>query len=161
MPGLANSFSGWRGLVILGVDGARLTPSMTQLLTDHAAAVRHFAARAAAIAPDLWNVERASGKWTAAQEAKHLALGYEAWVRDLRGGPTFRLKGRWWQRRLWRWRVLPKILESGRIPHGARAPREARPPDYPGDQSELLAELDAKAALFEAAVMETQLSQPR
>lgn len=145
----------------LGADTGRLTPTMTQLLMDHAAAVGAFSARAAAISPGQWNVERAPGKWTPAQEAKHLALGYEAFVRDLRGGPTLRLKGRWWQRRLWRWRVLPQILASGRISHAARAPREARPPDRPGDQSELLVDLNAQVAQFEAVVTETQLSQPR
>jgi len=147
--------------VIFGVGTARPRHSMTQLLTDHAAAVRDFAALAAAISADQWNVERAPGKWTPAQEAKHLALGYGAFVRDLRGGPTLRLKGRWWQRRLWRWRVLPRILDSGRIPYAARAPREARPPDRPGDQSELLAELGTQVAQFEATVIEMQRSQPR
>jgi DinB superfamily len=147
--------------VIFGFGTARLTLSVTRLLPDHAAAVRHFATRAADISPDRWNVERAPGKWTPAQEANHLALGYEAFVRDLRGGPTLRLRGRWWQRRLWRWRVLPQILDSGRIPHGARAPREARPSEHPGDQSRLLAELGAQAAQFEAVVMEMQSSQPR
>jgi hypothetical protein len=147
--------------LIFGFGTERPAQSMTQLLTDHAAAVRDFAARAAALSPDQWNVERAAGKWTPAQEMKHLALGYEAFVRDLRGGPSLRLKGRGWQRRLWRWRVLPRILERGLIPHGARAPREARPPDRPGDQSELLAELGAQVTQFEAAVMEMQLSQPR
>jgi hypothetical protein len=147
--------------VIFGVGIARLTPSITQLLMDHAAAVRDFAARAAAVSPDQWNVERAPAKWTPAQEAKHLALGYAAFVRDLRGGPTLRLRGRWWQRWLWRWRVLPQILDGGRIPHGARAPREARPPDRPGDQSELLAELGVQVMQFETAVMEVQRSQPR
>jgi hypothetical protein len=147
--------------VIFGVGPVRRTPSMKQLLTDHAAAVRDFTARAAAVSPDRWNVERAPGKWTPAQEAKHLALGYETYVRDLRGGPTFRVKGRWWQRRLWRWRVLPQILDDGRIVHAARAPREARPPEQPGDQTELLGELDDNVAQFEAAVMDMQRSQPR
>jgi DinB family protein len=147
--------------VTFGVGTGRLTRSMAELLTDHAAAVRHFADRATAISPDQWNIERAPGKWTPAQEAKHLALAYEAFVRDLRGGPTLRLKGRWWQRRLWRWRVLPQILDGGRIPHGARAPREARPPDRPGDQSRLLGELVAQVAQFEDLVREMQLSQPR
>jgi len=134
---------------------------MTQLFADHAAAVGDFVVRASAISADRWNVERAPGKWTPAQEAKHLALAYAAFARDLRGGPTLRLKGRWWQRRLWRWKVLPQILDGGRIPHGGRAPREARPLDRPGDQSELLAELGAQAREFEAAVIDTQQFQPR
>jgi hypothetical protein len=146
--------------VVFGVGTVRLAPSMTQLLADHAAAVRDFTARAGALSSDQWDVARAPGKWTPAQEAKHLALGYEAFVRDLRGGPTLRLKGRWWQRRLWRWRALPRILASARMPHGVRAPREARPPEQPGDQSTLLAELRAQVAEFEGAIMEMQLSQP-
>ena len=147
--------------MIFSVGTARPTSTLTQLLVDHAAAVSDFAAHAAALSAEQWNAERAPGKWTPAQEAKHLALGYEAYVRDLRGGPGLRRKGRWWQRRLWRWRVLPQILEGGRIPHGARAPREVRPLDRPGDQSALLDELAAQVAQFEAAVKDMEVSQPR
>lgn len=147
--------------MIFGRGTARIAPSMTQLLAEHAAAVQRFADRASAINREQWNSERAPGKWTPAQEAKHLALGYAAFVRDLRGGPTLRLRGRRWQRWLWRWRVLPQILDSGHIPYRVRAPREARPAERPGDQAELLAELDAQVAQFEATVIEMQQSQPR
>src|SRR5689334_12862743 len=72
-----------RAAMIFGAGTTWVPPSMTQLLTDHADAVGDFVARAAVISPDHWNVERANGKWSPAQEAKHLALGYEAFVRDL------------------------------------------------------------------------------
>src|SRR5207247_2778015 len=60
-----------------------------------------------------------------------------------------------------RWRVLPQVRASGRMPRGVRAAREARPPEQPGDQATLLAELRAQVAEFEAAIMEMQRSQPR
>lgn len=135
--------------------------SITDLLADHSVAVSEFVARAGAIRPCEWDVPRGDGKWSPAQETKHLALGYEAFARDLRGGTPLRLKGRWWQRRLWRWRALPAILASDRLPKGVRAPREVRPPERPGDQSTLIAELSARVAEFDAAVANAARNEPR
>jgi hypothetical protein len=134
---------------------------ITDLLANHDAAVGAFVARAGAVPADQWDVARGDGKWSPAQETKHLALGYEAFVRDLRGGTPLRLKGRWWQRRLWRWRALPRILATGRMPTGVRAPREARPAERPGDQSTLLAELRARVSEFQAAIVSANEMQPR
>jgi hypothetical protein len=135
--------------------------SIRDLLADHGAAVRDFVARAGAIRPIEWDVPRGDGKWSPAQETKHLALGYEAFARDLCGGTPLRLKGRWWQRRLWRWRALPTILATDRLPTGVRAPREVRPPERPGEQSTLIAELRARVAEFEAAVVNAERTEPR
>jgi len=129
--------------------------SFDALVADNAAAVAEFAARAAAIPPDRWDVARAPGKWTPAQETKHVSLGYQAFVRDLRGEGALRLKGRWWQRRLWRWLILPAILADGRITRHAPAPREVRPGDRPGDRTSLLSELTDSVAGFEAMILKT------
>jgi hypothetical protein len=140
-----------------------MTParSITDLLADHAAAVGEFVARAGAIPAGQWDVSRGDGKWSPAQETKHLALGYEAFVRDLRGGTRLRLKGRWWQRQLWRWRALPRIFATDRLPAGVRAPREVRPPERPGDQSTLLGELRVQVSEFEAAIVKAEQTEPR
>jgi hypothetical protein len=140
-----------------------MTParSITDLLADHAVAVSEFVARAGAIADSDWDAPRGDGKWSPAQETKHLALGYEAFARDLRGGTHLRLKGKWWQRRLWRWRALPRILATNRLPLGVRAPREVRPPERPGDRSTLLAELRANVSEFEAAIVNAEETEPR
>ncbi|HEY5220243.1 MAG TPA: DinB family protein [Gemmatimonadaceae bacterium] len=134
--------------------------SISELLTAHTGAADDFAARANAIPGDRWDVPRAPGKWTPAQEAKHLVLGYGAYIRELHGEPTFRLKGRWWQRRLWRWTFLPRILASGQIMRAVRAPREVRPPDAPGDQTTLIAEFHSAIATFDTAVREVQHESP-
>lgn len=139
----------------------RRARSIADLLADHGAAVSEFVTRAGAIRDLEWDTPRGDGKWSPAQETKHLALGYEAFVRDLRGGTPLRLKGRWWQRRLWRWRALPLILDTNRLPIGVRAPREVRPPERPGDRSALIEELRARVAEFDAAVVNAERSEPR
>jgi hypothetical protein len=68
--------------VIFGVGNVRAPHSMTQLLTDHAAAVRDFAVLAAAISADQWNVERAPGKWTPAELGTQVAQ-FEAAVMEM------------------------------------------------------------------------------
>jgi len=131
------------------------------LLEDHAAALERFIARAAAVPPEQWHVPRAEGKWSAAQQTKHLALTFEALARELRGGPGVKLIGRWWQRRIWRWFGFSQVLVQGRIPGAVRAPREVRPPDRPGEQADLLSELRSRAEEFESALAEALRERPR
>jgi hypothetical protein len=57
--------------------------------------------------------------------------------------------------------VLPRIYATDRLPTGVRAPREVRPPERPGDQSTLLAELRAQLSEFEAAIANAEETQPR
>ncbi len=134
--------------------------AVTRLAGDHGAAVREFVTLASSLPADRWDRPRAPGKWTPAQETKHLTLGYAAFVRDLNGEGTLRLRGRRWQRLLWRWRILPRILSTGRL-LAAPAPREVRPPDHPGERPSLLAELQDTVATFEVRVLETSRSAPR
>ena len=135
--------------------------SFAQLMAAHATAVSEFIQRATNVPSALWDVPRAPGKWAPAQETRHLALGYLAFTRELRGEGALRLKGKWWQRRLWRWTVLPHILRTGRMPRAVRAPREVRPQDAPGDRDALLAELRDRVSGFEATVLATRTTDPR
>lgn len=125
--------------------------NLSHLLTDHQAAVRAYVERAVTFPAERWHVPRAPGKWTPAQETRHLILTYQRFALDLRGEGGMQLKGTWWQRRLWRFLFLRKLLE-GRFPAGARAPREVRPPDESADPKSLVAELQGSAAQFEAMV---------
>jgi hypothetical protein len=133
----------------------------TELLAEHGAAVREFRERAGAVPAKQWDVARAPGKWTPAQEVKHIALGLEAFARDLRGEGKLRLKGKWWQRRLWRLTALRTILRTRRIFRAAPAPREVRPPERPGDQTSLLAELQSRWNDLESLLIEMHRANPR
>jgi len=122
-----------------------------RLEEDHFAAVEEFAARAEAVADELWPVAPFPGKWSPGQVAEHVALAYEAILRDLSGGPAMRLRASWWQRALLRRFLLPRILSTGRIPLAATAPREARPgPEAPA-RAEVLGRLrDGASRLSDA-----------
>lgn len=135
--------------------------STAALFDDHAAAVRECLSAARDVPQARWHQPRAPGKWTPAQEIKHLSLGYAAFERDLRGAGAMQLRGRWWQRRVWRVVALRYILRSGRIPRAAPAPREVRPAEAPGDQATLIAELQARVQSFEAVLRETMARDPR
>ena len=67
-----------------------------RLMADHRAAVREYADKAGAITSSLWFTPRAEGKWTPAEETRHLVLTYEALTRDLLEGMTLRLRGTPW-----------------------------------------------------------------
>lgn len=133
---------------------------LTRLFADHDVAVQEFLGRAAAVASDRWHTPRAEGKWSPAQETKHVVLAYEAYVRDLRGEGAMRTKGRWWQRRLWRWLVLPRLLAGHWPTRKVRAPREIRPEEQPGAKAPLLAELRHRVETFESTVLATQRVDP-
>ena len=136
-------------------------PTISHLAQAHSAAVQTFVDRAAAVPDDQWGTPRAQDKWTPAQEVKHILLAIEAFIRDLRGEGKMRLKAKRWQRALWRWTVLPRILRTGQFPRGIRAPREVRPPEHPGDRDVLLGELMLRAREFEQLVIDTAVTTPR
>lgn len=116
----------------------------------HAAALDAFVARAAAVETGAWNARAAEGKWTPAQVVEHVRLTYDIAVRELEGGGGLRVRTSWWLRPLLRLTYLRNILASGRVPQGARAPREARPGDGPFDQAATLAALRASSQQFVA-----------
>jgi hypothetical protein len=94
-------------------------------------------------------VRPAAGKWSPGQIAEHLVLSYAAMRRELAGGVGLRLRTRFWRRLLIRWRFLPVVLKEKRLPKGAPAVREIRPPDEPRAQSVVTADLREQAARFE------------
>jgi hypothetical protein len=130
------------------------------LLADHRAAVDEFFHRAAQVTSARWTTPRADGKWTPAEEVKHVVLTYEAFIRDLGGGPPMTLvRTRAW-RLLARVVGLSSILWLGRIPRGARAPRETRPAEAPQDQQALVNDFREQTARFERIFLETWDREP-
>jgi hypothetical protein len=131
------------------------------LLLDHQAAVREFVNGALALPEAAWLVPRAEGKWTPAQETRHLVLTFDAFTRDLSGERRMGLRGTAWRRLLWRAVGLSQILWRRRIPVAVRAPREARPEWEETPREVLLAELRERAARFDALFAESWRHDPQ
>lgn len=130
-----------------------------ELLDDHSASVREFGAKAEGVG-ERWLVPRADGKWTPAQETRHLILAYEAFLRDARGAGKMQLRGTPWKRVVWRLFGLTAILWRKRIPMAARAPRESRPEWEAAPASELLPLFQARASEFAETIARLRKNEP-
>ncbi len=129
-------------------------------IDDHRAAVHEFVERASALSAEQWLTPRAEGKWTPAQEARHVILAYEGLNRDLNGGEPMRLRGSPWKRRVWRWIGMSSILWFRRIPVAVKAPRESRPDWETGSAAELLKLLRRRADEFDVTYARAGVSEP-
>lgn len=134
---------------------------LERLLLDHQEAGREFLERATALPDSAWLTPRAEGKWTPAQETRHLILAYEAFTRDLSGGKPMGLRGTPMKRLIWRLIALPPILWRKRLPAGVRAPREARPEWEVTPRADLLPQFLKRAADFHALFALTWHAEPR
>src|SRR5262245_42798770 len=116
---------------------------------EHQRQIALFLADAERLDDAAWTRKPAPGKWSPGQIAEHLVLSYAAMRRELAGGTGLRLRTRFWRRLLVRWRFLPMILETGRLPPGAPAVREIRPADEPRGRAVVTSDLREQAALFD------------
>ncbi len=116
---------------------------------DHQREIGRFLADAERLDDAAWMLAPAAGKWCPGQIAEHLVLSYAAMRRELAGGVGLRLRTRFWRRLLIRWRYLPMILKERRLPAGAPAVREIRPPEAPRPRTVVTADLRDQADLFE------------
>ena len=135
--------------------------TLDRLLAAHHSAVEEFVDRAQRIDPGAWTIPRGAGKWTPAQEVRHVILAYATFVRDLRGGDGMRLVGTRWKRFFWRAIGLTSVVHFRKIPGGAPAPRELRPTDENGSVTTLVTELRERVAEFEAAFADCWRNAPR
>lgn len=133
-------------------------PEIRQIHLDAAA---ELAASAERIPPERWMSPRAEGKWSPAETVEHLALAYDALLRELAGGPGMAVRTKLWQRVLLRFTMIPKLLRGGRFPAGARAPRETRPQSANPDQKAAVAGFRERAAQFDAQVAAAMTSGRR
>jgi hypothetical protein len=134
--------------------------TLDQLLASHRSAADEFLAATEQVAPARWNTPRAAGKWTPGQEVTHVVMVCEAIIRDLRGEAQMRLVGSPWKRFLWRAIGLTSILHLRKLPGGARAPREARPPDVPAERASLVVRFRASVDELEAVLAESWRTTP-
>src|SRR4051812_415717 len=131
------------------------------LTGEHDRAVREFIAKARAIDSERWVTPRAEGKWTPAQEVRHIILCYAEFLRQLNGGTPIRLRGGLYTRVVSRAIGLTSILWFKRIPVAVRAPREIRPEPENTPAAELLAELQRELSAFAATFERAWLETPR
>lgn len=119
---------------------------------EHRAALRRFAESAESLPETGWTRHPAPGKWSPAEVCEHLALAYEALLREMEGGPGMRLLGPPWRRTLLRWILLPHVLFHRSFPLRAPAPREIRHPEGNPDRAAALERLRAFGERFEREV---------
>jgi hypothetical protein len=120
---------------------------------EHRAAL--FAAESATgrCDPERWGAARPDGTWTPAEIAEHLALAYEASLRELAGEGSMQLRLTPLRRALGRWLVLPHMLFHRTFPIRARSPREVRPGEAGADPATLAARLRELGDRFERAIV--------
>lgn len=118
------------------------------LAADHSAAIQQFVLTVQQLAPDSWSRPLAPGKWTPAEVTSHLAESYRILRTELAGGQGMALRLPRLHRWLLRHTILPRILERGLFPTGARAPRETRPREVMEDASAALTILTEEANAF-------------
>lgn len=118
------------------------------LSADHTAAIQQFVTIVRQLPPDSWSRPLAPGKWTPAEVTSHLAESYRVLRTELAGGQGMALRLPRLQRWLLRHTVLPRILERGLFPTGARAPRETRPREVIDDATSALRTLTVEADAF-------------
>ena len=108
---------------------------------EHRTALAAYVARAGRLTSEGWRAPRAPGKWSPAEISEHLALAYDAGLKELRGGPGLAVRTNFWQRLVLRWFVMPKLLAGGALTRPVKAPREIRHP-VAGEQVPTLARLE-------------------
>ena len=121
-----------------------------EALDEHRVALAAFLDTAGRLDEEAWAQPWGPGKWTRAQVAEHLALSYEALLKEVRTGERMAPRLPRWKQNVLRWVLLPHILFHGSFPLRARSPREIRPGDAPGPRGPLLDRLRAAAERFEA-----------
>ena len=104
-----------------------MTQAWNAVVREHDEVLQRYVRRMRAVPAERWTTPRAPGKWSAAQEALHVAMAYEAGIRACSGGTAMKLVTSpavaWASRNV----LLPLILRLRIFPPNAPAPREVRP----------------------------------
>jgi hypothetical protein len=124
-------------------------PRWDDAVDEHRTALAAFLDTAEDLRDDDWAAPWAPGKWTRAQVAEHLALAYEAAIREVVSGETLSVKVPPFRQKILRWLVLPHILFHRTIPGRVRSPREIRPGEVTAPRAEVLRRLRGLGERFE------------
>lgn len=118
-------------------------------LGEHRAAVATYLALVDAMDDAAWRRPYLPGRWSPAQITEHLALSYEALLREMAGEGAMRPRARPWLQTVLRWLYLPHVLFHRSLPLRAAAPREMRPGPEPPEKEAARSRLEAAARRFE------------
>lgn len=131
----------------------RLPADLAPALAALRASRDRYLERAGALTPELWSQPVGEGKWSPAEISEHVRLSYAVIGRELAtGSGGLPLKIPRWLRPWIRFRYFGRILKTGRMPAGAKAPREIRPHGDRLEQDATLLSLHEVAVAFEDAV---------
>jgi hypothetical protein len=141
---------------------AQPDPKLRHAIALHEGAVAQFAeaARAVARRGAVWDSPRAEGKWSPAQITLHIIMAFDAVAGELDGGPGMQLRTRPWMHIILRHTVVRRMLRGGRLPTGARAPRETRPPVPTEDAETLIARFEDAAASLNRRLLAAAAAAP-
>ncbi|HEX8903733.1 MAG TPA: DinB family protein [Longimicrobiaceae bacterium] len=131
------------------VPAERDDPRWDEAVEEHRAALAAFLDVAEGLSDEAWRSPWGPGKWTRAQVAEHLALAYEALLRELATGEGMRTRVPPWRQRLLRWVVLPHVLFHRSFPVRVASPREVRPPEPTMPRPQLLRRMRELGERFE------------
>jgi hypothetical protein len=124
-------------------------PRWDDAMDEHRTALAAFLDTAEGLREDAWKAPWGAGKWTRAQVAEHLALVYEAAIRELMTGQGLPVKVSPFRQKLLRWVVLPHILFHRSIPLRPPSPRETRPGEVTAPRAQVLRRLRELGERFE------------
>jgi hypothetical protein len=132
----------------------------SELIRNHEA-VDAFSIVVEDIPVNAWAARSSPERWTPAQQVNHVVLAYRAMIHDVRDGRHAQFIGTARQRRIWRLFGLSQVMFLGRLPPGAPAPREIRPPDYSPDRTTMLRELRSALDDFERTMRSASRDRSR
>lgn len=131
---------------------------LERAVSEHRAALSSFVEFVRRLDGAEWTRSSGEGKWTPAEVTEHLALAYEAAVRELETGAPMAPKLSRGRQSVLRWLLLPHMLFHRTMPR-VRSPREARPARSAASVAEGLARLQQTALRFERAYQEREDAQ--
>ncbi|HET7232774.1 MAG TPA: DinB family protein [Longimicrobium sp.] len=120
-----------------------------EAVDEHRTALAALLDAIEALRDDAWRAPWAPGKWTRAQVAEHLALSYEAAIREVGSGQAIATRVPPFRQKLLRLVVLPHILFHRSIPGRPRSPREIRPGEVTAPRAQILVRLRELGERFE------------
>jgi len=132
--------------------------TLEQAAADHRAAIGAAAADFERIVQSDWERPVRPGKWSPAEIAQHLTVGYAPAMSELSGGAGYERRFSPLMTRVARWVALGGILSGKRFPAGGKAPPEARPIGPFPPPAEAAARLRSAADAFEHAISEAHRS---
>ena len=108
------------------VFGGRRERRWERAVREHRAALSAFLQAALGVPAEAWERPLGEGKWSAAEVTEHLALSYEAALRERTGGGAMAPRVSSRRQTVLRWFLLPHMLFHRTMPR-VSAPREVRP----------------------------------